>query len=87
MPVTPKQHILDAHCADFVKQWRFVLVFHGEQGGESCHATVSLLKRRAWGFQNEEDKLRLIMKEQLTLASSSLQSHVRRKNKRTMKTL
>ena len=73
VPIIPKQHILEAHCTDFIRTWGFGLGLHGEQGGEACHATVNQLKRRAWGLRNEEAKLHLIMKEQLTGASPLLQ--------------
>ena len=41
--VIPKQHILEAHCVQSIRRWGFCLTFHGEQGGEEKHATVSTL--------------------------------------------
>ena len=32
--VIPKQHILEAHCVQWIRRWGFGLAFHGEQGGE-----------------------------------------------------
>ena len=70
--IIPKQHILEAHCVQWIRRWGFGLAFHGEQGGEEMHATVNTLKRRAWGLKNDEDRLCLLMKEQLTQASPVL---------------
>ena len=51
------------------------LALHGEPGGEEIHATVNRIQRRAWGMRNDEDRLRLLMKEQLTHASPVFQTH------------
>ena len=32
--ITPKQHILEEHCVDWIARWGFGMAFHGEQGGE-----------------------------------------------------
>ena len=32
--VIPKQHILEAHCVQWIRRWGFGLALHGEQGGE-----------------------------------------------------
>ena len=71
--VIPKQHILEKHCVEWVRSWGFGLALHGEQGGEEMHSSVNNLKRRAWGMRNSADKLRLLMKEQLTQTSPMLQ--------------
>ena len=55
-----------------IRRWGFCLAFHGEQGGEEMHATVSTLKRRAWGLRNDEGRIRLLVKEQLIQASPVL---------------
>ena len=70
--IIPKQHILEAHCVRWIRRWGFGLALHGEQGGEEMNATVSTLKRRAWSLSNDEGRLRLLMKEQLTQASPVL---------------
>jgi hypothetical protein len=72
--VIPKQHILEKHCVTWIKTWGFGLALHGEQGGEEMHAAINRLKRRAWGLRNNEDRLRLLMKEQHILASPMLQA-------------
>ena len=38
--IVPKQHILEAHCVQWIRRWGFGLALHGEQGGEEMHATV-----------------------------------------------
>ena len=72
--IIPKQHVLEAHCVQWIRRWGFGLALHGEQGGEEIHATVNRIQRRAWGMRNYEDRLRLLMKEQLTQASPVLQA-------------
>ena len=54
--IIPKQHILEAHRVQWIRRWGFGLAYDGEQGGEEMHATVSKLKRRAWGLKNDEDR-------------------------------
>ena len=61
---------------DFVKRWHFGLALHGEQGGEETHAFVNELKVRVRGVNKEDDKLRLLMKEWLTIVSPLLRSAV-----------
>ena len=68
----PKQHILEAHCVPWIRRWGVGLALHGEQGGEQVHAVINGLKRRAWGMQKDEDRLRVLMQEQLTQASPLL---------------
>ena len=36
-----RQHILEAHCVQWIGRWGFGLALHGEQGGEEMHATVN----------------------------------------------
>ena len=72
--IIPKQLVLEAHCVQWIRRWGFGLALHGEQGGEEIHATVNRIQRRAWGMRNNEDRLRLLMKEQLTQASPVLQA-------------
>ena len=74
--IIPKQHILEHHLIDFMKRWHFGLALHGEQGGEETHAFVNELKVRVRGVNKEDDKLRLLMKEQLTIVSPLLRSAV-----------
>ena len=72
--IIPKQHILECHCLPWIEQSVFGLGFHGEQGGESSHAAVNRTKRKSYGLKGEEEKLRYIMKEQLTHTSPVMQS-------------
>ena len=71
--ITPKQHILEYHCLDFMKKTGFGLGLLGEQGGEGCHATVNLLKSRTFGLQSEAEKIKFIMTEHQALVSPLLQ--------------
>ena len=41
----------------------------GEQGGEETHAFINELKVRARGIVDPEQKIRVLMKEQLTIVS------------------
>ena len=34
--ILPKQHILEAHCVAFIKQWGFGMALHGEDGANKC---------------------------------------------------
>jgi hypothetical protein len=65
VPVSPKQHILEHHCVDFIGRWGVGLGLLGEQGGEETHAVVNILKSRTNG---------LIMKEHRNLVSPDLWS-------------
>nr|XP_047131745.1 uncharacterized protein LOC124810629 isoform X1 [Hydra vulgaris]XP_047131746.1 uncharacterized protein LOC124810629 isoform X1 [Hydra vulgaris]XP_047131747.1 uncharacterized protein LOC124810629 isoform X1 [Hydra vulgaris] len=35
--ITPKMHLLESHCADFIRNWGLGLDIYGEQGLESMH--------------------------------------------------
>jgi len=72
--VLPKQHILECHCVDFMRQWRFGLGLLGEQGGEECHAVVNAIKRRCLGMKQEVAQLMFIIKEQTTMSSPELRA-------------
>ncbi|XP_070178247.1 uncharacterized protein [Littorina saxatilis] len=74
--VIPKQHLLESHCVDFMRLWKFGLALHGEQGGEETHSFVNTLKGRVLGINNDEDKIRVLMKEQLTIVSPLLRTAV-----------
>ena len=45
--ISPKQHILEMHCADFMQSTGLGLGLLGEQGGEEAHALISTIKHRA----------------------------------------
>ena len=36
--ITPKMHLLESHCVDFLRNWGLGLDIYGEQGVESMHA-------------------------------------------------
>ena len=67
--IIPKQHILECHSTDFMRLWKFGLGFLGEQGGEEMHAFINELKVRVRGIVDPEQKIRVLMKEQLTIVS------------------
>ena len=75
--ITPKQHILECHCLDFIKKYKCGLGLMGEQGGEECHATINILKSRTYGVQREEDRITLLMNEHQTLVSPLIQQEFR----------
>ena len=72
--IIPKQHILECHTEEFLMTWKCGLGLLGEQGGEELHAFVNELKARVRGVNNEEERLRLLMKEQHTISSPALRS-------------
>ena len=78
--IIPKQHLLEVHCVTFMRQYKFGLGLHGEQGGEEIHAVINRLMRRAWGMRCEEDKLTVILNEQMALVSPVLQSQLASKS-------
>jgi len=67
--IIQKQHILECHSTDFMRLWKFGLGFLGEQGGEEMHAFINELKVRVRGIVDPEQKIRVLMKEQLTIVS------------------
>ena len=75
--ISPKQHISEVHCADFMQNTGFWLDLLGEQGGEEAHALINSIKRRAWGLRSETNRLMLIMHEHMALVSPVLQSQVK----------
>ena len=36
--ITPKMHMLESNCVDFIRNWGLGLDIYGEQGVESMHA-------------------------------------------------
>ena len=72
VPIIPKQHLLEYHCIPWMRNWKFGMGLHGEQGGEQTHATLNLLKGRAWGVKNEGEQLRVILKEHMAQVSPLL---------------
>ena len=68
--IIPKQHMLEAHCVDWLRMWPFGLGFHGEQGGERMHAQCNdLIRRRFSGVKNQSMQLLYVMEAQHLKAS------------------
>ena len=72
--ITPKQHMLEYHCIDFLPSFRLGLGLFGEQGGEETHAFVNELKVRVRGVNNPAEETRIMMKEHIVIVSPRLQS-------------
>ncbi|GFO12848.1 hypothetical protein PoB_003935300 [Plakobranchus ocellatus] len=36
--ISPKHHILERHCIEWMRRYKFEMAFHGEQGGEMLHS-------------------------------------------------
>ena len=67
--ISPKQHILEMHCVDFMQSTWLGLGLLGEQGGEEAHALINSIKRRAWGLRSQTDRLMLLMHEHMAHGS------------------
>ena len=80
--IIPKQHFLEDHVVQWISQWNFGMVLHGEQGGKSLYKEFNRLGRVMQGVQNEIDKLLCIMKEHHTLTSPIVQSNIIHPKKR-----
>ena len=74
--ITPKQHILEKHCIEWIRTWGFGLSLMGEQGGEQLHATINALKRRAWAIRREDKQLEFIMNQHHTQVSPALRQYM-----------
>ena len=80
--IIPKQHILECHM---LRLWKFGLLgFMGEQGGEETHGFINELKVRVRGIVDPEQKIRVLMKEQLTIVfppvKAAMPTHKDRRN-------
>ena len=54
--------------------WKFGLGFLGEQGREETPAFINDLKVRVKGIVDPEQKIRVLMKEQLTIVSPQVKA-------------
>ena len=63
--IIPKQHILEHHCANWIRVNGFGLGFLGEQGGEVVHSMVAGIEKRACGIRNKTKELKFIIETQL----------------------
>ena len=48
MKLLPKMHFLEDHLLEWIKRYKVGMGLHGEQGGESLHATFNNLNRLHW---------------------------------------
>ena len=48
MRLLPKMHFLEDHLLEWIKRYKVGMGLHGEQGGESLHATFNNLNRLHW---------------------------------------
>ena len=67
--VIPKQHFLEDHCVNFMRENGFALGFHGEQGVENMHQVVNRLKTRTTCLRAVPKRLHFIMAQQWLAAS------------------
>ena len=70
--VFPKLHILEHHCLDWIKKFRFGMAAHGEQAGEAAHASVTMLERRDRGIWDKQAQMNIIVSSQHLQASPVL---------------
>ena len=61
MKLLPKMHFLEDHLLEWIKCYKVGMGLHGEQGGESLHATFNNLNRLHWNQQNPLKRLCLTM--------------------------
>ena len=70
---------------DFVRKWKVGIGFYGEQGGESIHKEVNMLRRTYSTVQRDTDRLECIMKQQLLLCHPKPKTIQPKKVKRNLK--
>ena len=68
----PKMHILEHHCLPFIETFGFGLGLLGEQGGESVHASMSVIEKRTSGIRNPVKRMRLTVEAHYVQNSPSL---------------
>ncbi|GFO19283.1 amine oxidase [Plakobranchus ocellatus] len=74
--ISPKHHILERHCIEWMRRYKFGMAFHGEQGGEMLHSTIAKTERRAAGLRQEKQKMACIMETSVLQTASDIQSLV-----------
>jgi hypothetical protein len=75
--IIPKQHVLEHHCVEWMKKYRFGLGMHGEQGIEMLHSTVARLEKRSCGIKNEGLKMKHMMESVLLQTAPELHSFMK----------
>jgi len=67
----PKMHMLDEHVVPFIRQWKFPLVFWGEQGGESIHHDFASLSETFHRVKPDTDRLKKTLEEHFIVTDPS----------------
>lgn len=80
--VIPKMHFLEEHVGPWILRWGSGLGRHGEQGGESIHATFNRLNVTMGGIRNELSKLMAVMKEHQTRCAPEIHANIVHPKKR-----
>ena len=80
--VLPKHHILEHHCATFIKKHRFGLGLLREQKGELLHSTIRKIQKRTHAMTDEASQLKTTMQLHLLQTSQQVQSLIPPKRKK-----
>ena len=80
--VLPKHHILEHHCATFIKKHRFGLGLLGEQRGEPLHSTIGKIQKRTHAMKDKSSQLKTTMQLHLLQTSQQVQSPIPPKRKK-----
>ena len=83
--ITPKLHILEGHVVSFVTEHETGCGFYGEQGGESLHKTINLMKGSYRSVRNKMDNLNYVMNNHLAATNPFATSRRVDKKKRNLK--
>lgn len=70
--VLPKLHIMEEHVVPWLQKWRLGSGIMGEQGAESIHAHIMRLERTYQGIQDEVERLKYVIREQIIESDPSL---------------
>ena len=65
-------HILEKHCPQWLDNYSIGMAFHGEQGGEMLHSTISKVEKRAAGMRKETERIRFLMESSIVQTSTIL---------------
>jgi hypothetical protein len=71
-----KQHLLENHCINWVRKWKFGFGFHGEQGAESIHRKFNRYESCFGAIESEVNKLKSMMVQHYTGVAPELKSLV-----------
>ena len=70
--ITPKHHILEKHCVNWMRAQRFGMEFHGEQGGKVLHSTIAKIEPRARNMRHERTKTAISMETSILQITAEL---------------